>query len=74
MTKRFARIAATTMAAGALLLGGGIAATAAHAETVTSSAAIGNPVGTENVKAFQSMGSPASSGHDWNDVPDPTMR
>ncbi|NQU37686.1 MAG: hypothetical protein HQ526_08860 [Actinobacteria bacterium] len=85
MNQRFARIAATTLATGALLLGGGIAATAANAQTV-------NPQITDAVTSVQAQvgafptsvnnqitdavtsSSPTTSGHDWNDVPDPTMR
>lgn len=60
---RFARIAATVLATGALLLAGGIGATAAQAATA-------NPQITDAVTATAAT----SSGHDWNDVPDPTMR
>lgn len=63
MNHRFARIAASTLATGSLLLGGAVGATAAQAATV-------NPQITDAVTATAAT----SSGHDWNDVPDPTMR
>ena len=78
MNKRFARIAATTLATGALLLGDGIAATAAYADSPAmsmgnlyqSAGTTVNPQITDSVTSS----APTSSGHDRNEVRNPTMR